>query len=175
MTTTSTTERPVRLTMPPDGANPRDAYQPVLFELLDRYFAASMREPVLDAVSRELIRIRCAHVHDCRNCSHLRVGAARAAGAGEELLAEVDFYETSQQLSERQKVMLRLADAHIFGSVPPTLPDQLAEHLTPDEALEVSLLVSKFSFQKSLVALGLDAVQKYDVIDFDPQTGELIR
>ena len=172
--TTGKTERPCRLELPADGSAPGQAYQPALAEVLNRYQAAVMREPVLDPVSHELIRIRCARVHDCRHCGHVRLRSAQAVGADEDLLAQVDFYETSERISERQKVMLRLADAHIFGSVPPALPAQVGEYFTAAEAVEVALLVSKYSFQKSLVALGLDAPRGNDHIDFDPLTGELI-
>jgi AhpD family alkylhydroperoxidase len=172
--TANETERACRLEMPADGSAPSEAYQPALAEVLNRYQSAVMREPVLDPVSNELIRIRCARMHDCRHCGHVRLQAARAAGADEDLLAQVDFYESSERISARHKVMLRLADAHIFGSVPLSLPAAVAEHLTVAEALEVSLLVSKYSFQKSMVALGLDAPRGYDYIDFDPCTGELI-
>jgi alkylhydroperoxidase family enzyme len=172
--TTVKVERPVRLSLPVDGASPQAAYQPVLAGIVSRYQAAVVRDMIIDPVSCELIRLRCAHVHDCRHCSHVRLRGARQAGADEGLLAQVDSYETSDQLSARQKVMLRLADAHIFGSVPPSLPAQVGEYLTPAEAVEVVLLVSKFSYQKVKVALGLDGVEGYDEFDFDPATGEVI-
>jgi AhpD family alkylhydroperoxidase len=155
--------------MPADGSSHR-GYQPALSAALMELQAAVMRGCSLDPVTIELVRIRCAHVHDCRVCSHVRLQPARDAGADEELLAEVDHYEHSS-LGERHKVVLRLADAHLFGAVPPTLPAQVAEHLTPQEALDVVLLVTKNSYQKALVALGLDSPGSYTYFEFDPQTG----
>ena len=129
-----------------------------------------MRSCGLDPETMELIRIRCANVHDCRVCRQVRFEPARAAGVDEAELAMVQSYETSD-LSERHKVVLRLADAHLFGHVPASLPDQVAAYLTPEEALDVVLLVAKCSYQKSLVALGLDSPGDYVWFDFDPQTG----
>ena len=167
--TTSTDSPGTRIPLPADGASHK-AYQPRLSTALMDVQAAVMRDCTLDPVTIELVRMRCAHVHECRVCSHVRLEPARAAGADDDFLAQVDDYEHSS-LGERHKVVLRLADAHIFGSVPPTLPAQVAEHLTPEEALDVVLLVAKCSYQKSLVALGLDAPGGYTFFEFDSRTG----
>jgi hypothetical protein len=90
----------------------------------------------------------------------VRFEPARAAGAVESVLAKVQTYVTSD-LSERHKVALRLADAHLFGHVPASLPAQVAAQLTAAEAADVVLLVAKCSYQKSLVALGLDRPGNY--------------
>lgn len=168
MTATSET-RTTRVPLPADGSSHK-TYQPDLADALMEVQGAVIRHCVLDPVTMELIRIRCAHVHDCRVCRQVRLEPARAAGADETLLAKVQTYETSD-LSERHKVVLRLTDAHLFGSVPPSLPDQVAAHLTPEEAVDVVLLVAKCSYQKSLVALGLDAPGSYTLFEFDPKTG----
>jgi AhpD family alkylhydroperoxidase len=167
------TGRDERLPAPADGSR-YQTYQPALLAALSEFQAAVVRESTLDPVTTELIRIRCAHVHDCRVCKSVRLEPARAAGADEPVLAQVEHYETST-LSERHKVVLRLADAHLFGSVPPTLPPQVAAELTAREAVDVVLLVAKCSYQKSLVALGLDAPRGYTYFEWDQQTGDLVR
>jgi AhpD family alkylhydroperoxidase len=168
MTTTSETPT-TRLPLPADGSSHR-TYQPALSDALMEVQGAIIRHCELDPVTMELIRIRCANVHDCRVCRSVRSESARVAGADETFLEKAQSYETSD-LSERHKVVLRLADAHIFGSVPASLPDQVAAHLTPEEALDVVLIVAKCSYQKSLVALALDAPGSYTRFEFDPQTG----
>lgn len=155
--------------LPADGSSHK-TYQPALSDALMELQGAVIRHCVLDPVTMELIRIRCANVHDCRVCRQVRLEPARAAGADEAVLAKVQSYETSD-LSERHKVVLRLTDAHLFGSVPPSLPDQVAAHLMPEEAVDVVLLVAKCSYQKSLVALGLDTPGDYTWFEFDSQTG----
>jgi AhpD family alkylhydroperoxidase len=168
MTATSQT-RPARLPLPAGGASHK-TYQPQLSGALMELQGAVIRQCELDPVTMELIRIRCANVHDCRVCRHVRLEPARAAGADESVLAKVQAYETSD-LSARHKVVLRLTDAHLFGHVPPSLPEQVAAHLSPAEAADVVLLVAKCSYQKSLVALGLDLPGSYTWFEFDQQTG----
>lgn len=168
MTATSE-QRDNRLPLPPDGSSHK-TYQPELSAALMELQGAVIRECKLDPVTMELIRIRCANVHDCQVCRHVRLEPARAAGADEEVLAKVQHYESSD-LSETHKVVLRLVDAHLFGSVPASLPAQVEEHLSLEEALDVVLLVAKCSYQKSLVALGLDAPGSYTWFNFDPHNG----
>jgi AhpD family alkylhydroperoxidase len=167
-----TAVRGPRLPLPADGSSYK-TLAPQLSDALMRLQAAVIHDCTLDPVTMELVRIRCAHVHDCRVCSHVRLRPAAAAGVDEDLLAQVDHYETSA-LSEKQKVALRLADAHLFGSPPDSLPAQVQAHLTEDEALDIVLLVVKCSYQKSLVALGLDAPGSYTWFEFDPDTGRNI-
>lgn len=158
-----------RVPLPADGSSHR-SYQPALSAALMELQGAVMRGCSLDPVTIELVRMRCAHVHDCRVCSHVRLQPARDAGADDQFLAQVDDYEASN-LDERHKVVLRLADAHLFGAVPASLPAQVAQHLTPEEAIDVALLVAKNSYQKSLVALRLDSPGSYTFFEFDPDTG----
>jgi alkylhydroperoxidase family enzyme len=167
--TAASETRPARIEPPADGASHK-SYQPELSDALMQLQAAVIQQCRLDAVTMELVRIRCANVHDCRVCRQVRLEPARAAGADEAVLAKVQTYETSD-LSERHKVVLRLTDAHLFGSVPASLPDQVGAHLTPEEAVDIVLLVAKCSYQKSLVALGLDTPGTYTWFEFDPQTG----
>jgi AhpD family alkylhydroperoxidase len=158
-----------RIPLPADGASHK-SYAPELSAALTEVQGAVIRSNTLDPLTFELVRIRCARVHDCRVCQFVRLEPARAAGADEAFLAKVDFYERSD-LTERQKVVLRLVDAHLFGSVPASLPAQVREHLTEEEALDVVLVAAKCSYQKSLVALQLDAPGEYQSFEFDPVTG----
>ena len=167
-----TTVRDTRLPLPADGSSHK-TYQPELADALMQLQGAVIRHCVLDVVTMELVRIRCANVHDCRVCRTVRLEPARAAGADETVLAKVQDYESSD-LDERHKVVLRLADAHLFGHVPATLAADVAAHLTPDEAADVVLLVAKCSYQKSLVALGLDSPGSYVWFEFDQRTGRNI-
>lgn len=165
-------DRGPRLPPPPGGGSHR-AWQPRLAAALDDYQAAVVRGNPLDAVTTELVRIRCARVHDCRACRTLRLVDARDEGADEALLSQVDAYESSA-LAERHKVVLRLTDAHLFAVVSDGLADQVRAHLTPQEASAVVLLVTKFSVQKSLVVLGLDAPTG-TLFTFDSRTGASVR
>ena len=85
------TETPsARIPMPADGSSHK-SYQPELSAALMDMQAAIMRHCSLDPVTIELVRIRCAHVHDCRVCSHVRLQPARDAG-----LVHVDRRDVAQ-------------------------------------------------------------------------------
>jgi hypothetical protein len=105
-------------------------------------------------------------VHDCRVCRQVRLEPARAAGADATVLAKVQSYETSD-LSKRHRVVLRSPMLICSAS----LADEVATHLTAEEAVDIVMFVAKCSYQKSLVALGLDTPGRYTWFDFDAQTG----
>ena len=129
--------------------------------LLNAYQAAVMRGSVLDPVTTELVRLRCARTHHCRICQTLRLADARAAGVDEAVTAKVDFYERSD-LPERAKVALRVTDAFI------TRPDLLSDvaagqaraSFGPAELASLALDITKWSTQKIHVALGTDGADR---------------
>jgi alkylhydroperoxidase family enzyme len=129
--------------------------------LLDAYQAAVMRGSVLDPVTIELVRLRCARTHHCRICQTLRLADARAAGVDEAVTAKVDFYERSD-LPERAKVALRVTDA--FITRPDLLSDAVAEQARasfgPAELASLALDITKWSTQKIHVALGTDGADR---------------
>ena len=51
-----------------------------LVALLVAYQDAVVRYGLLDAVTTELVRLRCARQHDCRICQTLRLADAAHAG-----------------------------------------------------------------------------------------------
>ena len=111
----------------------------------------------VDAITTELVRLRCARVHDCRRCSSMRDDAALRSGFDEALGAKVDDHERSD-LAPRHKAALRLADAMILtpGAVDPALRDELREHFSEAQIAELCLDVVKWSVQKALVALRIE-------------------
>jgi AhpD family alkylhydroperoxidase len=132
-----------------------------LVALLAAYQDAVVRSPLLDPTTTELVRLRCARQHDCRICQTLRLADAREAGADEELLDQVDFYESSG-LSERHKVALRIVDAVIWR--PADISDQLVTqaraHFTQAELAELLVDITKWSTQKIHVTLGTDGAER---------------
>jgi alkylhydroperoxidase family enzyme len=88
----------------------------------------------------------------------VRSAVALKQGATDELLDEVDRYEESPELTDRQKAVLRLADAYLGapGEVTPERRAALLEELTPGEAVEAVLWLTSWSSDKTMVALGLD-------------------
>jgi hypothetical protein len=107
----------------------------------------------LDPLTTELVRLRCARVHDCRRCRSVRDEAALDAGFDEALGAKIDDYEHSD-LSPRHKTALRLTDAMILGT--PVDRAEARAHFSESELAELLLDVVKWSVQKALVALRIE-------------------
>ena len=114
---------------------------------------ATVRLSGVDPITTELVRLRCARIHDCRRCRSVRDDAALEAGFDEALGAKIDDYEHSD-LSPRHKAALRLADAMILGA--PIDRADVHAHFTESEIAELLLDVVKWSVQKALVALRIE-------------------
>ena len=156
-----------------------------LWSALDRWMRAVARLRELDPVTTELVRLRGARAHDCRLCRSLRSVRAVRNGADEALFDQVDDYERSD-LSERQRVALRLTDAMLWQptAYPEALVEQVHAHYTPAESLEIVLDVARNAANKIAVTFGADqanvaeGVEYYDVDErgelvygLDPQQG----
>jgi AhpD family alkylhydroperoxidase len=138
---------------------------------LEQWQASVVLLDRLDPVTTELVRLRAAAYHDCRACQSLRTTTGRDAGVDETMTAKIEGYETSD-LPERHKVALRFADAMMTqpGQISGELTQQLREHFTDAELLELSLDVMKWNYQKVLVALRIDtepAPGRLTLLDFD--------
>lgn len=140
------------------AARPAAATFDGLMSAMDGYQEAVVRGTALDAVTTEMVRLRCARVHNCRFCKTLRLKDSIAAGVDDAMTSKIDFYESSD-LDERTKIALRVTDAFI------TRPDTLTvavikaarEAFSPVELAEMLLDITKWSTQKFYVAMGTDA------------------
>jgi alkylhydroperoxidase family enzyme len=146
--------------LPPPGEGvPYGAHQPELGAAVGAFYRAATRLDVLDPVVLEVVRIRCARVHDCRRCQAGRYVVAHDAGVDEALLARVDDHEHAD-LPDRLQVALRFTDA--FVTRPGDLGDEvrrdLHAHFTPAEIVDMALAIMRFSVHKPLITLGLDGV-----------------
>lgn len=154
--------RPVRVECGADGRPlGRD---PDLVTLLGEYQDAVVRSTVLDPVTTELVRLRCARQHDCRICQTLRLADAADRGLDEGMAGKVDHFERSD-LSDRHKVALRIVDAFIWrpSDISDELVAQAHEQFTDAELAELLLDITKWSTQKIHVALGTDGADRLPV------------
>ena len=168
----------------PAGADGRPVGRDrALVALLATYQDTVMRSRHLDAVTTELVRLRCARQHDCRICQSLRLADARDAGAGDDALAQIDHYETSD-LDERHKVALRLVDALIWrpSDIDEALVRQAHAHFRDEELAELLLDITKWSTQKIHVTLGTDGTDRLPLdedgialLDFDETGAATVR
>lgn len=148
--------REARLPLP-DGHTSASAYRPQMAQAIGALYRASIRAGEVDPVMLEVVRIRCARVHDCRRCKAARSVTAHDAGVDEAMLDGVDLYEDSA-FPERLKVALRYTDAFVTrpGEISPTLRRDLHAHFAPSEIVAISLLIVNFSLHKPAITLGTD-------------------
>ena len=152
------------------NADPVDA-------LLNGFVPAVARLRILDPVTTEVVRLRGAVQHNCRLCKSLRDSNAMQAGGSESLYADIERYETSDLLSERQKAALRYVDALIWS--PARIDSEVAggvrTHFSEEGALELTLEVMRNACNKVAVSLAADmprvedGIEEYH-IDVDGQT-----
>lgn len=107
----------------------------------------------LDAVTAELVRLRNARRQGCNLCQGLRSRAALESGATEELLAEGSELPTASQ-----RAALRVADAFLSdpNALDPAGRDEVLAELTAEQVVEVVERLAGWSYNKVLIALGLD-------------------
>jgi alkylhydroperoxidase family enzyme len=131
----------------------------------------------LDALTSELIRLRGATQHNCRLCKSLRETTALDAGGSETLYGDIEHFEASGLLTDRQKAALRYADALIWS---PSHIDRgvaagVRAHFSDAEAVELTFDVMRNASNKIAVALAGDAprvehgTEQY-LLDADGQT-----
>jgi alkylhydroperoxidase family enzyme len=131
----------------------------------------------LDALTSELVRLRGAAQHNCRLCKSLRETTAVNAGGSETLYGDIEHFEASTVLSERQKAALRYVDTLIWSPrhIDRGLAAGMRAHFSDDEAVELTFDVMRNASNKVAVALGGDAprvehgTERY-LLDTDGQT-----
>ena len=138
-----------------------------LWATLEEFMRIVALGDALDPVTTELVRLRGARTHQCRVCqSRLSLQALDAAGD-----ASVFAADDGGARSPREQVALDLTDVLITQ---PMLIDadfvgRVHEHLTPAEITEIVLDVVRNAANKIAVALGGDApevtegIQYYDL------------
>lgn len=125
--------------------------------VINEFAPAVARLHELDPLTTELVRLRGARTHNCRLCKSLRDVTALDSGGSEGIYDEIDSFESSS-LSERHKAALRFVDAMIWE--PSDLRgDELLEHFSRDQAVELTLDVMRNACNKIAVALGADAAR----------------
>ncbi len=122
------------------------------------FAAAVVRAKTVDPLTTELVGLRCAQVHDCRLCGSVRNREALDEGFDEELQHKIARYESSD-LEPKQVAALRLCDAIILtpSQADASLRAELEQFFSPEQIAEIMLDVMKWSQQKALVALRMEA------------------
>ena len=145
----------------PESTGPRE-----LWPLVEQFMREVARLDALDPVVTELVRLRGARQHECRLCRSRRSLAAIEAGADEAVFDAVDHHAESD-LPAATKAALALTDAIIWTPylIPPDVAAAAAEHLTPEQVVELVLDVTRNAANKIAVALGADAAAVTDGVE----------
>lgn len=120
----------------------------------------------LDPILSEMVRLRGASAHNCRLCKTLRSRTALVAGATENDFAAIDDYATSE-LSAAQKAALALVDGIIWSParIAEQVLDDVREHFTPAQAVEIVFDVMRNAWNKTTVAALMDEAHVADGIE----------
>jgi alkylhydroperoxidase family enzyme len=131
----------------------------------------------LDALTAEVVRLRGATQHNCRLCKSLRETTALDAGGSETLYGDIEHFEASGLLTDRQKAALRYADALIWtpSRIGRGVAAGVRAHFSDAQAVELTFDVMRNASNKIAVALAGDAprvehgTEQY-LLDADGQT-----
>ena len=132
---------------------------------LEELMRAVARLDALDPVTTELVRLRGAAAHDCRLCRSRRAVPARDAGS---LLDLVEAGRLPDELTPTQRAALALTDAVVWDwrTVPETVLADVRRELGDAEVVEVVLDVVRNAANKIAVALGADAPEVSDGVQW---------
>ena len=124
---------------------------------INEFACAAVEATAVDPVVTEIVRLRCAQIHDCRLCGSLRIQEALDQGFDEAMERKIGDYENSDFRPEIVAA-LRLCDAIILtpGAADESLKNELKRHFSEQQIAEICLDVVKWSQQKSLVALRME-------------------
>lgn len=145
--------------------------------VFDGFLPAVARLRDLDALTSEVVRLRGAAQHNCRLCKSLRETTALDAGGSETLYGDIERFEASELLTDRQKAALRYADALIWspGHIDRGIVAAVRAQFSDDEGAELTFDVMRNASNKVAVALAGDAprvesgTEQY-LLDVDGQT-----
>jgi AhpD family alkylhydroperoxidase len=93
----------------------------------------------------ELVRLRASQLNGCAYCVDLHYADARKGGDTERRLANVAVWRESPFFSDRERAALEWTESltHVAEShVPDAVWERVKPHFTPEELVDLSLLVS---------------------------------
>jgi AhpD family alkylhydroperoxidase len=133
-----------------------DAYAPEIGAALLDYKIPLGRMKSVDYITKELVRLRNAHVSGCQICGNFRNPKAVEAGLDETLVAVVDDPDDAR-FSPSQRAAIRLTEAFLLGPfLDDALKKELSTHFSPEQLVEIALSLVSWNANKATVLLGID-------------------
>lgn len=127
--------------------------------LFNEFQPGVARQGELDPLTTEIVRLRGATQHNCRLCKSRREDRALDAGGSDSLYEQIEWYETSDSLTDRHKAALRYVDALIWtpANIASEVAAAVCTNFTEAESYELTVDVMRNAGNKIAVALAADA------------------
>lgn len=108
-----------------------------------RHFLDSMWNVSLSLELRFFVRYVVSNTNQCRYCMSHQIGILKDANMPIEKIKATSDFENSDLFSPKEKAAMSFARALVLdaGAVPQRVYDQLVEHYTPQERVELTLVV----------------------------------
>ena len=138
------------------------AHQPQLGAAFWTLYGEVMARGIVEQRIKETARIRNARVTGCGFCRNVRYAMAREQGLGEDQVELIDDGYESSALDDRQKLVLRYADAFLSGgcAVPAEVTTQMQELFSDAEIVELTMALALFlGMAKPLIVFGTEPEQ----------------
>jgi alkylhydroperoxidase family enzyme len=119
-------------------------------------YEKAIAKTTIDPRLHELVRYRIAQLNQCTVCLDFR---RDDSGLTEDVLAHVEGYATSDLLTLAEKTALTFTEQFCTASadISDTLLAELAEHFTPTEVVDLTLVIGKYlAMGRFMQVLGLD-------------------
>jgi alkylhydroperoxidase family enzyme len=135
-----------------------DRFAPEIGAALLAYKTPLSRMRTVGYLTKELVRLRNAHVNGCQICGNFRNPRAIEDGFVEDLTDAVDAPDAGA-LDREQRAAVRLAEAYLTGAT--LSADERAELnavFSPEQLAEIVLSLVSWGANRSTVMLGIDYV-----------------
>jgi AhpD family alkylhydroperoxidase len=134
--------------------------RPELWQAFRFHYGVLWEYSTLDAMTKDLMRIKSAFLNGCKMCQVSRASVAIAEGMDEDIVAKVHNFRESD-LPERLKLALEFAERWILDraySIDDALIEALKEHYTEPQIVEIAIAMGSFEmYHKFNNAFDVDA------------------
>ena len=124
------------------------AHRPEILQTMIAHMEAVLNTGTLPTSLKELVIVRTSQMNNCEYCLASHSLLAKKLGYSDAQIAELPHFESSNSLTEREKVALRLAERLTRNERPldDTELDELKAHFTEGEIVELMAASGLFNY-----------------------------
>jgi len=101
-----------------------------------------LKDSQIETALQELIKIRVSQINRCAYCLDMHWKDARANGEIEQRLYGLSAWNESPYYTERERAALKWAEAVICCKIPNKIYDEVAQHFTEEELIDLTMVAS---------------------------------